>query len=194
MEFREVTYFPLTWRFAVEEFGWEYRFDTDNGLTVSNPAAAFASTDPWEGSMDGYAAIPGVAGQLGCLFYAPEKSLYSSPGPAPYLSLYNVAGEEVSILPSDFQWEYQVRWVSGGADELVYRKAIPFYSGNLPAGSFVQQIIDDSYDYSHAPKGDYRAVLVHPDSLSYQCNGVIHSEATENGGYAIKFSRDFTVR
>lgn len=194
LEFREVTYFPLTWRFAVEEFGWDYRFDTDNGLTVSNPAAAFASTDPWEGSMDGYAAIPGVAGQLGCLFYAPEKSLYSSPGPAPYLSLYNVAGEEVSILSSDFQWEYQVRWVSGGADELVYRKAIPFYSGNLPAGSFVQQIIDDSYDYSHAPKGDYRAVLVHPDSLSYQCNGVTHSEATENGGYAIKFSRDFTVR
>ena len=140
--------------------------------------------------MDGYAAIPGVAGQLGCLFYAPEEVT----GPAPYLSLYNVAGEDVSILPSDFQWEYQVRWVSGGADELVYRKAIPFYSGNLPAGSFVQQIIDDSYDYSHAPKGDYRAVLVHPDSLSYQCNGVTHSEATENGGYAIKFSRDFTVR
>lgn len=140
--------------------------------------------------MEGYNAIPGVAGQLGCLFYAPEEVT----GPAPYLSLYNVAGEDVSILPSDFQWEYQVRRVSGGADELVYRKAIPFYSGNLPAGSFVQQIIDDSYDYSHAPKGDYRAVLVHPDSLSYQCNGVTHSEATENGGYAIKFSRDFTVR
>ena len=190
LEFREVTYFPLTWRFAVEEFGWGYRFDTDNGLTVSNPAAAFASTDPWEGSMEGYNAIPGVAGQLGCLFYAPEEV----PGPAPCLSLYNVAGEDVSILPSDFQWEYQVRRVSGGTDELVYRKAIPFYSGNLPAGSFVQQIIDDSYDYSHAPKGDYRAVLVHPDSLSYQCNGVTHSEATENGGYAIKFSRDFTVR
>lgn len=140
--------------------------------------------------MEGYNAIPGVAGQLGCLFYAPEEV----PGPAPCLSLYNVAGEDVSILPSDFQWEYQVRRVSGGTDELVYRKAIPFYSGNLPAGSFVQQIIDDSYDYSHAPKGDYRAVLVHPDSLSYQCNGVTHSEATENGGYAIKFSRDFTVR
>ena len=24
LEFRNVTYFPLTWRFAVEEFGWQY--------------------------------------------------------------------------------------------------------------------------------------------------------------------------
>ena len=28
LNFRGVTYFPLTWRFAAEEFGWDYRFDT----------------------------------------------------------------------------------------------------------------------------------------------------------------------
>ncbi len=32
--FRDVTYFPLTWRFAVEEFGWNYSFDSENGLVV----------------------------------------------------------------------------------------------------------------------------------------------------------------
>lgn len=34
--FRNVTYFPLTWRFAVEEFGWEYKFEAKNGLEVNS--------------------------------------------------------------------------------------------------------------------------------------------------------------
>lgn len=33
--FRDVTYFPLTWRFAVEEFGWSYTFDAQNGLVIT---------------------------------------------------------------------------------------------------------------------------------------------------------------
>ena len=32
--FRDVTYFPLTWRFAVEEFGWGYHFDADRKSVV----------------------------------------------------------------------------------------------------------------------------------------------------------------
>lgn len=32
--YRDVTYFPLTWRFAVEEFGWKYAFDAENGLNI----------------------------------------------------------------------------------------------------------------------------------------------------------------
>ncbi len=32
--FRNVTYFPLTWRFAVDEFGWNYTFDAENGLKI----------------------------------------------------------------------------------------------------------------------------------------------------------------
>ncbi len=33
--FRDVTYFPLTWRFAVDEFGWEYSYDDKNGLVIN---------------------------------------------------------------------------------------------------------------------------------------------------------------
>jgi len=33
--FRDVTYFPLTWRFAVDEFGWKYTFDLENGLQIT---------------------------------------------------------------------------------------------------------------------------------------------------------------
>lgn len=36
LTFRDVTYFPLTWRFAVEEFGWDYSFDSENGLCITS--------------------------------------------------------------------------------------------------------------------------------------------------------------
>lgn len=34
--FRNITYFPLTWRFAVDEFGWEYSYDEVNGLVINS--------------------------------------------------------------------------------------------------------------------------------------------------------------
>ena len=34
--FRDITYFPLTWRFVVDEFGWNYNFDSISGLTISS--------------------------------------------------------------------------------------------------------------------------------------------------------------
>jgi len=33
--YRDITYFPLTWRFAVEEFGWSYSFDDIYGLSIT---------------------------------------------------------------------------------------------------------------------------------------------------------------
>lgn len=44
--FRNVTYFPLTWRFAVEEFGWEYGFTSAKGLIIN-------SKDPMEDELVG---------------------------------------------------------------------------------------------------------------------------------------------
>ena len=36
LTFRDVTYFPLTWRFAVDMFHWEYSFDSDSGLRINS--------------------------------------------------------------------------------------------------------------------------------------------------------------
>ncbi|MDR1206483.1 MAG: hypothetical protein LBL26_13560 [Peptococcaceae bacterium] len=51
--YKDITYFPLTWRFAVDEFGWEYRFDSARGLTVnstppesSSPPSPGRTADP----------------------------------------------------------------------------------------------------------------------------------------------------
>jgi hypothetical protein len=34
LSFRSVAYFPLTWRFAHDEFGWDYKWDASNGLRI----------------------------------------------------------------------------------------------------------------------------------------------------------------
>ena len=36
LKFRDVIYFPLTWKYAVEEFGWQYSYDDENGLGVTS--------------------------------------------------------------------------------------------------------------------------------------------------------------
>jgi hypothetical protein len=36
LSFRDMTYFPLTWRFAHDEFGWAYSWDSKQGLTITS--------------------------------------------------------------------------------------------------------------------------------------------------------------
>ena len=38
--FRDVTYFPMTWRFCVDEFNWQYSFTNADGLVISSGTAA----------------------------------------------------------------------------------------------------------------------------------------------------------
>lgn len=192
--FRDVTYFPLTWRFAVDEFGWAYHFDGASGLAISNPDAALTCKDVWTDNIHDYTALPGVAGDtpLACMFHVPVEGN----APRPYVGLYNMTEADVTVLPGDFQWEYQVYRVTGGGEELLYRKAVPFYSGGIPQWRFTHLTIDDTYDYSLSGKGDYRAVLVHPLYIGYQFDkmpGTTLSAPVEGQGYAIAFSREFTI-
>jgi len=36
LNYRDVTYFPLTWALAAEELGWDYRWDAKNGLRIDS--------------------------------------------------------------------------------------------------------------------------------------------------------------
>ncbi|MDD4048201.1 MAG: DUF5050 domain-containing protein [Clostridia bacterium] len=52
--FRNVTYFPLTWRFAVDEFNWSYHFDQDAGLTINSVDMPVQKLDlPYENKVTG---------------------------------------------------------------------------------------------------------------------------------------------
>ncbi len=47
--FRDITYFPLTWRFMVDAFGWTSSFDPVEGLVISSKAGKPATTTPTTG-------------------------------------------------------------------------------------------------------------------------------------------------
>jgi hypothetical protein len=36
LSFRDITYFPMTWNFGVNEFSWDYSFDGENGLVIDS--------------------------------------------------------------------------------------------------------------------------------------------------------------
>ena len=42
--FRDITYFPLTWRYMVDEFGWTSSFDPNSGLIINSKAGKTGST------------------------------------------------------------------------------------------------------------------------------------------------------
>lgn len=46
-----ITYFPLTWAYAVDSFGWSYQWDAENGLRIDTASApARLPTDPNTGN------------------------------------------------------------------------------------------------------------------------------------------------
>ena len=187
LSFRNITYFPLTWRFAVEEFGWDYEYDNATGLTVSSPGVSFTSEEEWDGAVSEYGGLMGTGNmELPCMFgvFALEDQLDVD------ISLYNATAENILVLKDDFQWEYQIYRTIGKKDELVYRKAIPFFSGELPASHFASISISDHYWDKMPPDGEYKYVLIHPAEYRYQISGKeqIWTAPTEGDGYRVTFS------
>jgi hypothetical protein len=46
--FRDITYFPLTWRFAVEEFGWRYAYSDKEGLRMDADNSVYYLIDVFD--------------------------------------------------------------------------------------------------------------------------------------------------
>lgn len=198
--FRDVTYFPLTWRFAVEEFGWSYHFDGESGLTIFNPAAPFEPSGAWTGEISEGMMIMGTGSlPLVCMFHAGiDEFAPLGTAPSAGINLYNSTSDPVRVLPGDFRWEYQIYRLVDGREELVYRKAIPFFTGEIPVGCFAHWSIDGGYwEGGNFARGDYRCVLVHPEDIPYQISGTnsaLLSPASDSGSYAVAFSHDVTVK
>ena len=73
--FRDVTYFPLTWHFAVDEFGWEYSFDSIGGLVITsdNPHAKIVNLPERTGSIATDGAYYYYNGTNGVNYYEGEN-------------------------------------------------------------------------------------------------------------------------
>lgn len=73
LSFRDITYFPITWRFGVDEFGWDYSFDSKNGLTINSDNIHLIQTEVpndkaegWDSMAiaDGYVYYVGTKGRI----------------------------------------------------------------------------------------------------------------------------------
>jgi len=56
LNFRDITYFPLTWRFAKEMFGWDYQYSQAGGLVINS--GVLNASVPAQGLVSGPSAEP----------------------------------------------------------------------------------------------------------------------------------------
>ena len=200
LRFRDVIYFPLTWRFMAEEFGWDYSFSIKDGLILSNPDVTLKTQAEFNGFVD-YGFIYMGTGTLDfpCFFNAETVDVNGlREEPEISVLIYNHTGKSVDLLPADFSWEYQIYYVIGKQKELVYRKAIPFYSGELADDDFAMlRLADEYWHKSDFLRGEYEFVLVHPAEYKYQFidgDGQTLTAPTEQSeAYSITFSETVTV-
>ncbi len=168
--FRDVTYFPLTWRFAVDEFDWLYSFDHENGLMISNDAVKLENPEQWSEQFQGYIAsmydfyepftVSDVYPRTGT--YS-KTMIYSS---SSSIEFYNPTKHDVQIkeLPP---FQYRISKTINNHNELVYWKLSPNYIGDMKAYSLM------SYDFGHeyllnASPGTYQTELIIPEVCTYQ--------------------------
>jgi hypothetical protein len=82
LSFRNITYFPLTWRYAHDAFNWEYDWSDSSGLSIrsSNPQVKDAG-------LPDYAAKNGFAVYKGYYYFAEtegaQNHIYRSPVSSP---------------------------------------------------------------------------------------------------------------
>lgn len=144
--FREITYFPLTWRFAVEEFGWEYYFDSDSGLfiksgnhniqTVSLP---FYTMNP---ATDGsYYYYNGINGDKNVVYRVPTDD-FSAPE-----IIYEIPDTPMSRSASFIEDNgdvYLYCWIGSGPTMSTEK-----YYKIEADGSLTEQYPSDCYIYKH---------------------------------------------
>ena len=162
--FRDVTYFPLTWRFAVNEFGWDYRFDQQTGLVIGNDKVKLENREAqWEkkrlGSVTGlgvgYYSIQfswnteePIVVRLDDLQTTQENEL--NPGKIEFI--------EASALRhvQNLSMQYEIYKAIGQEEELVYRKQLPIFPGNSEMECLNKLTIPISYwSQPNLQKGKY---------------------------------------
>ena len=157
LTFRDVTYFPLTWRFAVDEFGWEYSFDSNNGLLIKSDNRHIESVN-----------LPNIAGSV-----ATDGKYYYYNGNAEARHVvYRVPVEDTSN--PEIIFEYPESGMSRRVNFIESEGNIYFYYnlGNSPVMStrYVKKINSDGTLSDEKPA-----------YFSYHAHGYSEVYARENG-------------
>lgn len=181
--FRNVTYFPLTWHFAVDEFGWKYSFDNTNGLIISNSNVIMKNPNVYNWLIGNYggsgagsiagtddirfpirALVDHVEISLGNITFEEMAKLKNLEETS--LLLYNKSFEDVTIKESD-QWEYHIYKIINNKEELVYKKIFPFYYGELKTFQFAHCNMDIPFWKENINVGKYVTRYIHPENIEF---------------------------
>lgn len=209
--FRNVTYFPLTWRFAVDEFGLKYSFDNINGLIISNDNVIMKNPNVcnW---LFGYYSGSGAGSMVGTddLMFpirALENTVEISLGSTEFeemakikdleeasLLLYNRSLEDVTIKESD-QWEYHIYKIINNKEELVYKKMFPFYYGELKSHQLAGCVIEIPFWKENVNIGTYIIRYIHPENIEFinKDSDQLHSVPIEAPSRSSDFYLESTI-
>jgi len=112
LSFRDVTYFPLTWRFAHDQFGWDYRWDSD-GLSIAshNQQVQTVNLPAFAGENDvalfkGYYYFVETTGTTNHVYRAPVKQLSNKEE----IYSYNIDSEYAIQKQVSFQIRDNTLW------------------------------------------------------------------------------------
>lgn len=133
LTFRDITYFPLTWEYGVNEFGWDYHFDNKNGLAIKSQNASPKLLELvdylYEDDKHGQFIVDGdniyYAGNKGVIYQAPlnnlkdNKQIYQLP-------IDSYFGDNVYVTPYFSQRDGEVifSYTTGGTRGVTYEVAI----------------------------------------------------------------------
>jgi len=132
--FRNVTYFPMTWRFAVDEFGWKYRFDSNEGLVIESSNKKLE-----EVSLSGYGQGSLLVSD-GYYYYGDPKGMICQ---APIDSPDRV--RKIYQLP---MWSYGDSYVSYGLSEKEGKVWLSYHQGGAVMGAdyYIKLNQDGTYE------------------------------------------------
>ena len=176
--FRDVTYFPLTWRFAVSEFGWDYRFNQQEGLVIDNDKVKLENPEEEQWDITPYSeGHCGRGDEVRITLYTPFSYEYATTGelkPDKINFQYlqdNLGPTQVSISNMgnvetfmNACMEYHIYRQIGTQEELVYRYLLPPFNGKIEWAGHAGYTIKNDFWFNPTLKpGTYKICLQTPD-------------------------------
>ena len=169
--FRDVTYFPLTWRFAVDELDWQYRFNQKEGLVIDNDKVKLANPNEWTYVNEGYAGEMGkyppitVDNPIGGTSFSKSKEVEAYLL-NPSIGFCNVTNKEIYL--KDFSpLKYCIYKPVQGREELLYWQLAPSYNGKMKPSAYNSYHTTIKF-WKNAPLGTYIVEMQCPAYSNYQ--------------------------
>ena len=152
LNYSGVTYFPLTWAFAVEKFGWDYHWDEENGLRIDSEDGASTGGPEVDIPPIGIVQDPPVStGERS------ESELINSASRAWATAAWGSSPEKLAVDTADWNLEGIKKAIGGALVEHV--------KGTLLEGRLTEVTIPYTFQYPDSVKaGD---VLKVPYTASY---------------------------